>query len=87
MAKINLEGLRHSYRPDPKTDDDWALKQLDIEWSDGPVDFVTAHKWFNLAALKGNMDAREYRKELSDEMTKSQVAEAQKLAREWLRTH
>ncbi len=52
-----------------------------------PVDFVTAHKWFTLAALKGNVSAREYRKELADEMSKAQVAEAQKLAREWLRTH
>lgn len=67
-----------------------ALFELGLRYSTGrdcPVDFVTAHKWFNLAALKGNIAAREYRKELSDEMTKAEVAEAQKLAREWLRTH
>ncbi len=34
MARIVFEGLRHSYRPDPKTQDDWALKQLDLEWED-----------------------------------------------------
>ena len=47
-------------------------------------DIVEAHKWFNLAAMKGNGEARVYRKELLLEMTTEQVAEAQRIAREWL---
>lgn len=47
-------------------------------------DIVKAHKWFNLSAMKGNPDARLYRKELLLEMTTDQVAEAQRMAREWL---
>ncbi|NHK27389.1 hypothetical protein FF098_005680 [Parvularcula flava] len=47
-------------------------------------DIVKAHKWFNLSAMKGNPDARFYRKELLLEMTTDQVAEAQRMAREWL---
>ena len=35
MARITLDSLRHSYMPDPTSDDDWALKQLDVEWADG----------------------------------------------------
>ncbi|VAW16226.1 Glycerol ABC transporter, ATP-binding protein GlpT [hydrothermal vent metagenome] len=35
MAKIVLDNLRHSYLPDPVSDDDWALKRLDVEWEDG----------------------------------------------------
>jgi glycerol transport system ATP-binding protein len=35
MAKITLEKLRHSYVPRPQDDQDWALKPLNIEWSDG----------------------------------------------------
>ncbi len=35
MAKITLDDLRHSYMPDPASDEDWALKQLDVEWDDG----------------------------------------------------
>ena len=35
MAKITLSGLRHSYYPNPKGPDDYALKQLDITWQDG----------------------------------------------------
>lgn len=50
-------------------------------------DYVTAHKWFNLAALKGSEDAKSYRRELAVEMTPAQVAEAQRQARAWLTLH
>lgn len=45
---------------------------------------VIAHKWFNLAALKGNEAALSYRKEIASEMSKAEISVAQKLAREWL---
>ncbi len=35
MAKIVLKDLRHSYMPDPQTEEDYALRYLDIEWRDG----------------------------------------------------
>ncbi|WP_031549081.1 hypothetical protein [Parvularcula oceani] len=47
---------------------------------------VSAHKWFNLAALQGNQEARVYRQQLTLEMSAREIAEAQKQAREWLRT-
>lgn len=50
-------------------------------------DLVEAHKWFNLAALKGNVEARRYRSEIAREMSKAEVARAQRLAREWLAVH
>ncbi|WP_417714746.1 hypothetical protein [Roseibium sp. SCP15] len=53
----------------------------------GDADLVTAHKWFNIAALKGNAEAVRYRKEISGEMSPSQIAEAQRSAREWLSMH
>ncbi len=51
------------------------------------ADLVAAHKWFNLAAVKGNRDAALYRQEVAREMTAADVAEAQRAAREWLSTH
>ncbi len=54
---------------------------------DVPQDYVTAHKWFNLAAMKGSEDARLYRRELATEMTPAQVAEAQRQARAWMTLH
>jgi TPR repeat protein len=47
-------------------------------------DLVNAHKWFNLAAMRGNSQALGYRREISREMTDLQIAAAQKTAREWL---
>jgi TPR repeat protein len=51
------------------------------------ADLVVAHKWFNLAAARGNSNALTRRIELAREMSAEQVAEAQKLAREWLQTN
>lgn len=52
-----------------------------------PQDYVTAHKWFNLAAMKGSEEARTYRCEISREMSASEVHEAQKMARAWMTLH
>ena len=35
MANIVLRDLRHSYMPEPKSDADWALKRLALDWADG----------------------------------------------------
>lgn len=35
MAEIKLKNLRHSYYPYPKTDDDYALKGVDLTWEEG----------------------------------------------------
>ncbi|RMF36745.1 MAG: ABC transporter ATP-binding protein [Alphaproteobacteria bacterium] len=35
MAKITLSRLRHSYLPDPKGPEDYALKEIDLDWQDG----------------------------------------------------
>ncbi len=67
-----------------------ALFQLGLLYCSGrdvDLDFVAAHKWFNLAALRGNEEAKRYRQELAREMSKAQVALAQRKAREWLATH
>lgn len=35
MAKITLDKLRHSYMPAPRGPEDYALKQIDLDWTDG----------------------------------------------------
>lgn len=52
----------------------------------GQVDLIEAHKWFNLAAMRGNEEAKRYRHELTSELSKADVAKAQKLAREWMKS-
>ena len=67
-----------------------ALFELGIMYStgrDAPLDYVTAHKYFNLAALNGNEDAKEYRVQLSREMERDDLREALRQAREWLQAN
>lgn len=67
-----------------------ALFELGMLYATGrdvAADLVVAHKWFNLAAARGNPSALTHRIELAREMSVDQVAEAQRLAREWLQTH
>ena len=49
-----------------------------------PLDYVSAHMMFNLAALRGCGEAKERRRELAMEMDRETIADAQRAAREWL---
>jgi hypothetical protein len=48
-----------------------------------PQDYVQAHMWFNLGATAGDKDAVKNRDIVAAKMKPAQIAEAQKLAREW----
>jgi uncharacterized protein len=63
------------------------LFELGMMYSTGrdvPVDLVAAHKWFNLAAMKGNLQAIRLRREIADQMSEREIAIAQRAARAWL---
>ena len=63
------------------------LYELGMMYSIGrdvPVDLVSAHKWFNLAAVKGNADAIRLRREIAEQMSEAEIATAQRAARAWL---
>lgn len=65
-----------------------ACFDLGIAFSTGsngaPCDLIEAHKWFNLAAVRGHEEAAHCRADISDEMTAREIAEAQRRARQWL---
>jgi uncharacterized protein len=46
-------------------------------------DYVSAYMWFTLAAAQGNAFAEMFLKDTADKMMREQVAQAEKLAREW----
>ncbi|NUS18214.1 MULTISPECIES: sel1 repeat family protein [Mesorhizobium] len=54
---------------------------------DCDTDVVAAHKWFNIAAIKGSARAAELRSELSATMSKIEIAKALREAREWMTMH
>jgi uncharacterized protein len=51
------------------------------------ADLVSAHKWFNLAAMHGHKQAGLLRVEIAAEMSESEIAAAQRAARDWLARH
>lgn len=53
----------------------------------GVVNLVAAHKWFNLAALKGRADAISLRREVAELMSEIEIAAAQREARAWMTAH
>jgi uncharacterized protein len=71
--------------PDSAPDE---LYQAGLVYSTGlnvEVDMISAHKWFNLAALRGMEDAKIQRAELADMMSSDEVKQALQSAREWLK--
>jgi len=54
---------------------------------DCDADIVAAHKWFNIAAIKGSDRAAQVRGELAASMSKQEIAKALREAREWMTTH
>jgi TPR repeat protein len=67
-----------------------VLFELGMMYSIGrdvPVDLIAAHKWFNLAAMKGNADAIRLRREVADQMSDAEIGTAQRAARDWLRSN
>jgi uncharacterized protein len=87
----NLEEAVAWYRRAAGQGDVDSLVTLGTAYSDGigvPQDYVEAHKLFNVAAARTDWaDLRnrliQLRDELAAKMTRSQLAEAQRLAREW----
>ncbi|HPF46666.1 MAG: sel1 repeat family protein [Alphaproteobacteria bacterium] len=48
---------------------------------------IEAHKWFNLAAMRGMLSAQIDRAEVADNMSTMEISEAQRKAREWMTQH
>jgi uncharacterized protein len=67
-----------------------VLFERGLYWASGRsgvVNLVAAHKWFNLAAVKGRADAIQMRREVAEMMSDVEIATAQREARTWMTTH
>jgi uncharacterized protein len=67
-----------------------VLFERGLYWASGRsgvVNLVAAHKWFNLAALKGRVEAIALRREVAEMMSDVEIAMAQREARTWMTTH
>ena len=66
-----------------------VLFERGLYWASGRsgvVNLVAAHKWFNLAALKGRTEAIAMRREIAEQMSDVEIASAQREARAWMTT-
>ena len=68
-----------------------AFAQLDLGYQHSTqgvlYDLVHAYMWFDLSAAQGTETAQESKDFLEQLMTREQIAEAQRLFREWIETH
>ena len=87
IASIESDAQATMPLPGPDTTGD-ELFRMGLLYSTGqggaPLDYISAHMLFNLAAMRGSVEAKIYRKELSAEMDPAEVADAQRQARQWL---
>jgi hypothetical protein len=63
---------------------------LGMNYSSGAgvaVDLVQAHKWFNIAAMRGHQDGARLRREIAEQMSDAEIGCAQRAARDWLKSH
>jgi TPR repeat protein len=85
MADIEL-ALAH--RVDPSNADEcFTLGLIHSAGAGVAVDLVQAHKWFNIAAMRGHGEAPRLRREIAEQMSDGEIGSAQRAARDWLRTH
>ena len=73
-------------------DQEYAIAQYNLGLmyvrGDGvPEDIVLAYMWWNLAAAQGNEIAQDNKDIIEEDMTREQIAEGQRLSREWLEAH
>ena len=89
MARFEIADIDHASLGQAPAGAD-AFFELGMMYSVGrsvPIDYITAHKWFNLAAMQGNHDAARLRQEVAEQMSNAEIAAAQRAARAWLRAH
>jgi TPR repeat protein len=88
MARIDFGDMNSATMGEAPVAD--TFYELGMMYSIGrsvPIDYVTAHKWFNLAAMRGNEDAIRLRREIADQMSETEIAAAQRAARAWVKAN
>jgi uncharacterized protein len=77
-----------AYAVEPKDADGcFALGMNYSIGAGGVVDLIEAHKWFNIAAMRGHADASRLRREIAEQMADAEIGRAQRAARDWLKGH
>ena len=74
------------YKSEADRGEQWAQLKIALYFESGlgvTRDYMQAYFWANIAASKGDEKARDLRDRLEAKLTKSQIAESQRLAAKW----
>jgi uncharacterized protein len=85
MGRTELSAIENGGLAEPSGDMFFRLGMMYSTGADVPTDYVSAHKWFNLAAMRGNPEAARLRREIAAQMSDAEIATAQRAARAWLK--
>jgi uncharacterized protein len=86
MANCEAGGVEAPMSANASCETFYELGLMHASGRDGAADLVSAHKWFNIAAMKGHGDAARMRREIAAEMTDAEIGQAQRAARDWLKS-
>jgi TPR repeat protein len=86
MANIEIMAAKHAAEP-AGADECFGLGMIYSSGAGVAVDLVQAHKWFNIAAMRGHKDAARLRREIAEQMSDSEIGCAQRAARDWLKAN
>lgn len=88
MARFDMNEAGHgTMGAGAQADMIFELGMMYATGRDCEIDLIAAHKWFNIAAVKGSERAADLRAELAATMSKSDIARALREAREWMTVH
>src|SRR5947208_1553315 len=85
MAQFELGGV-DAVASDASSETLYQLGIMHASGRSGAADLVSAHKWFNIAAMKGHAEAARMRREIAAEMSDAEIGQAQRAARDWLKS-
>jgi TPR repeat protein len=87
MARFEFANVDASMVGEANADSFFDLGMMYSIGRSVPTDFVSAHKWFNIAAMRGNKEAIRLRQEIAAQMSEREISAAQRAARAWLGAH
>jgi TPR repeat protein len=85
MGRMEIAAIENGSIGETSGDMFFRLGMMYSTGAEVETDYVSAHKWFNLAAMRGNAEAARLRREIAVQMTQTEIATAQRAARDWLK--
>jgi TPR repeat protein len=85
MGRMEIAAIENGSIGEASGDMFFRLGMMYSTGADVATDYVSAHKWFNLVAMRGNAEAARLRREIAVQMTQAEIAIAQRAARDWLK--